>query len=98
VTKSKQFRDPLSGLPWSDKNVSITKDGLALHIFRIFFCGNIFKIMQDEINLYATQQVKKEQDGLLKKKSAFVHWKHVTIQELKVLCAVAIHTCCVSAM
>jgi hypothetical protein len=48
--------------------------------------------MQEETNLYAPQQIKKkEKDGSLKKKYVFEQWKPVTLQELKVFCAVIIH-------
>jgi hypothetical protein len=48
--------------------------------------------MQEEANLYAAEQINNmEKEGVLKQKSACAQWKHVTLQELKVLCAIIIH-------
>jgi hypothetical protein len=52
----------------------------------------MFSIMQDETNLHKARQIKEnEEERPLKKKSVFAQWKSVTLQELKVFCAVLIH-------
>jgi hypothetical protein len=54
-----------------------------IKVFRILVDNDIFKIMQEETNLYTK--------GPLKKKSVFAQWKPVTLQELEMFCAVIIH-------
>jgi hypothetical protein len=76
-----------SGVPGINKNFNITEDSSLRDIFEIFFSPELFKVMQDETNRYAMQQInKKKQEGLLTPCSIFAQWRSLIARNKKILC------------
>jgi len=82
-----------SGVPGINKNYCITQDSSPWDICEIFFSLEMFTLRQKETNRYATQQInKKKQEGSLKPKSVFAQWNTASLQEIKKIFSVIIHT------
>jgi hypothetical protein len=72
------------GVPEMNKNFHMTQYSSPWDMFEVFFSPEMFKHIQKETNLYATQQInKKKQEGLLKPKPLCAQWNTVSLQEIK---------------
>jgi len=76
-----------SGVPGINKNFQKSEDSCPWDIFEILFSPEMFKLIQEETNRHAKQQInKKKQEGCLSPKSVFALWNTVSLQEIKKIC------------
>lgn len=77
--------------------VDIDEDSTPYDAFKIFFGNDIVRLIKEETNRYARQQINKLiSTGKMKPQSLYKNWKPITIADINNFFAVILHMCLVN--